>query len=205
MIHLGSPATHAKSCCHRGQACRTWARVTSVKHHRVYSCYRCPFRPLVAIQNRKKVASWRPHSTRMAAATIVCALTASTGSTHGAKHATLSVPDQQLENGIPDSTSDKEEKSPNVCSPTSVFEIMVDVAQDPAVLELFYPYLPKDKRTYAEFQKAMAIETWRLQVLTGESQIRRSEILKHVRLAAPEPALLNQELTQLGFLSLVQH
>ncbi len=36
-------------------------------------------------------------------------------------------------------------------------------------------------------------------------QIRRSEVMKHVRLAAPEPALLNQELTQLGFLSLVQH
>lgn len=36
-------------------------------------------------------------------------------------------------------------------------------------------------------------------------QVRRSEIMKHVRLAAPEPALLNQELTQLGFLSLVEH
>jgi len=34
--------------------------------------------------------------------------------------------------------------------------------------------------------------------------VRRSEIMKHVRLAAPEPALLNQELTQLGFLTLVQ-
>jgi len=36
-------------------------------------------------------------------------------------------------------------------------------------------------------------------------QVRRSEIMKHVRLAAPEPSLLNQELTQLGFLSLVEH
>ncbi len=39
------------------------------------------------------------------------------------------------------------------------------------MLELFHPYLPKDRRTYAGFQKAMAIETWRLQVLTGESQV----------------------------------
>ncbi|DBA77143.1 TPA: hypothetical protein ACH3X1_009719 [Trebouxia sp. C0004] len=141
----------------------------------------------------------------MSAATTACAPTASTGSTNVAKHATLSVPDQQLENGNPDFDADKENKSSNVPSPTSVFDIMVDVAQDPAVLELFYPYLPKDKRTYAGVQKAMAIETWRLQVLTGESQVRRSEIMKHVRLAAPELALLNLELTQLGFLSLVQH
>lgn len=151
------------------------------------------------------MTNWRPQSTRMAAATTACALTVSTGSTNVAMHATLSVPDQQLENGIPDSNTDKENKSPNIAFPTSVFDIMMDVAQDFAVLELFYPYLPKDRRTYAGFQKAMAIETWRLQVLTGESQIRRSEIMKHVRLAAPEPALLNQELTQLGFLSLVQH
>ncbi|DBA77144.1 TPA: hypothetical protein ACH3X1_009719 [Trebouxia sp. C0004] len=177
MIYFGSQANtpnHAKSCCQRGQECRTWASINScVKPYRVYSCYRCPFRPLVAIQNRKKVASWRPPSTRMSAATTACAPTASTGSTNVAKHATLSVPDQQLENGNPDFDADKENKSSNVPSPTSVFDIMVDVAQDPAVLELFYPYLPKDKRTYAGVQKAMAIETWRLQVLTGESQVIR--------------------------------
>ncbi|DBB05033.1 TPA: hypothetical protein ACH3X3_010302 [Trebouxia sp. C0006] len=203
MMHLGSQASSAKSCCQRGQACRTWSRVaSSVKHQRVYSCYRCPFRPLVAIRNRKKVAIWPPQSTRMAAATTACAPAASTGSTKVAKHATLSVP---VDNGIPDSNADKENSSPDVPFPVSVFDIMVDVAQDPAVLELFYPYLPKDRHTYAGFQKAMIIETWRLQVLTGESQIRRSEIMKHVRLAAPELALLNQELAHLGFLGLVEH
>jgi hypothetical protein len=45
------------------------------------------------------------------------------------QHATLSVLDQQLGNGIPDSTADKQNKSPNVPSPTSVFDIMEDVAQ----------------------------------------------------------------------------
>ncbi len=45
------------------------------------------------------------------------------------QHATLSVPDQQLGNGIPDSTADKQSKSPNVPFPISVFDIMEDVAQ----------------------------------------------------------------------------
>ena len=61
--------------------------------------------------------------------------------------------------------------------------------QDPAVLELFYPYLPKDRRTYAGFQKAMAIETWRLQVLTGESQVIHyslwTPLMLHVNTLAP--------------------
>lgn len=45
------------------------------------------------------------------------------------QHAALSVPDQQLENGIPDSNADKENLSPGVPFPISVFDIMVGVAQ----------------------------------------------------------------------------
>ena len=42
------------------------------------------------------------------------------------QHATLSVP---VDNGIPDSNADKENSSPDVPFPVSVFDIMVDVAQ----------------------------------------------------------------------------
>ena len=80
----------------------------------------------------------------------------------------------------------------------SVFDVMIDMAQvchdiadptavllddilhisihelplqEPALLVLFYPYLPKDRRTHAALVKAMQIESWRKQILTGESQV----------------------------------
>ena len=43
--------------------------------------------------------------------------------------------------------------------------------QDPALLELFHPYLPRDRRTPAGLKAAMTIKMWRTQLLTGESQV----------------------------------
>ena len=43
--------------------------------------------------------------------------------------------------------------------------------QDPDVLELFNPYLPRNARTHAGLAKAMTIADWRRQVLVGESQV----------------------------------
>lgn len=44
--------------------------------------------------------------------------------------------------------------------------------QDPELLVLFHPYLPKDKRTHTALSKAMTIDSWRRSVLKGESQVR---------------------------------
>lgn len=81
---------------------------------------------------------------------------------------------------------------------------MVDMAKDPALLQLFYPYLPKTWRSHAGLVKATKIASWRKQILVGESQIRESAIMAHVWSRAPDRDKLNEELCKLGFLGLMQ-
>lgn len=56
--------------------------------------------------------------------------------------------------------------------------------QDPDLLAMFSPYLPKDRRTHAGLKKAMTSETWCLRVLMGESQVTAGSLLD------PQPPLV---------------
>ena len=56
------------------------------------------------------------------------------------------------------------------CPSITMYDLLP--AQDPTLLVLFHPYLPKDKRTHAALSKAMAIDRWRRNILTGESQVQ---------------------------------
>ena len=56
--------------------------------------------------------------------------------------------------------------------------------QDPDLLAMFFPYLPKDRRTHAGLSRAMTSETWRLRVLTGESQVTVCLMLNRLYLLA---------------------
>ena len=67
--------------------------------------------------------------------------------------------------------------TPAHCLNPSVSRPTMSTSQDPAVLELFNPYLPKTSRTHAGLAGAMTIAKWRNQVLVGESQVQYTTLL----------------------------
>lgn len=89
-------------------------------------------------------------------------------------------------------------------TPNPIFVAMVEMAQDPALLPLFYPYLPRTWRSHAGLVKATKIASWRKQILVGESQVSKSAIMAYVWDRAPDRDKLNEELCKLGFVGLMQ-